>query len=330
MKKFVFGPVNSRRLGISLGIDIVPKKVCNLNCIYCEVGPTTSKIKNRAYYTSWEDIKEEFISALKEFTFDVVTITGSGEPTLNLHIANIVHEIKKITDKPLVLLTNSLLFTSPEVRNEVQEFNIIVPSLDAALPKDFLKIDRPVYPVEPADIIHGLSLLRKEFLGQIWLEVLLCKNINDSPEAIQALHKAINKIKPDKIQLHTVNRPPITAIEEGHILLDLALNNEDLQKVKVDLNVNFEVEVIRPHPQLPLKSDNATQPINGKGQNAQIFEHTQERILEHLKRRPASINDLTIGLNIDKTLLLKHILALQKNNIIKPINYNNREMFTLI
>ncbi|MBF0280182.1 MAG: radical SAM protein [SAR324 cluster bacterium] len=282
MSKFVFGPVHSRRLGRSLGIDIVPRKCCNLNCIYCEVGPTTTKGLQRDYYVSWRELEEQFLEALHQRNPDVITITGMGEPTLNKHLKEIVIQIKLHTNKPLVLLSNSLLFTIPEVRNDVLGFSIISPSLDAVLEEDFQKIDRPLIAITPEQIVEGLISLRQEFKGKLWLEVLLCEGYNDSPPALEALQKAVGRINPDKIHLNTIGRPPLTAMKEKFADRVRPLTIEKLESIRRLLGPKAEIIASQP------KRETAEQ----------MIPHLQEQILEYLKRRPADQAEVACGLNV--------------------------------
>ncbi len=311
MSKFIFGPVNSRRLGRSLGIDIVPKKTCNLNCVYCEVGPTTTKGIARDFYVSWEELKPEFYEVLQKKEFDVVTITGMGEPTLNKNLPDIVQGIKELIDKPLVLLTNALLLTVPEVRREVLEFSIISPSLDAVLQEDFERIDRPVIPVTPQTIIDGLAALRKEFSGKIWLEVLLAQGYNHSPEAIAALQEAVKKIQPDKVHLNSVGRPPLTAMKEKFAESVQPLSMEQLEAIQQKLGDCAEI--------IASKRQTITQ--------KQKIDNLPENILQYLKRRPADQEEIAQGLNVRSQEIGDILTQLCQNNHIQKKIHEQKVVF---
>ena len=143
--KFLFGPVPSRRLGRSLGVDIIPAKICTLNCIYCEVGKTTSCITKRQRFYNPDDIISELkihYESLKN-GLDVITVTGAGEPTLCTDMGYIIDEIKKFSELPVAVLTNSTLFTDQSVQNELMNADIVVPSIDAATQEAFKKVCAP-------------------------------------------------------------------------------------------------------------------------------------------------------------------------------------------
>ncbi len=207
--KHLFGPVMSRRLGISLGVDLVPYKYCPLNCVYCEVQRTTHLVAKRENFFSVDEILCELDGFLDDKPhLDYITFSGAGEPTLNLDLGQIVKHIKgNYPDYKLALLTNGILFEDPGVRKEVRLCDIVLPSLDAASQMAFEKINRPQAGLNVDSMIAGLELFRREYQGKIWLEVFLIAGINDSETELAALAKAINFIKPDLVQLNSLDRP---------------------------------------------------------------------------------------------------------------------------
>ena len=206
----LFGPVPSRRLGRSLGVDLVPYKTCTYDCVYCELGPTTNKTTKRFSYLNTNHVCDQLKKRLiqLEGAVDFITLAGSGEPTLNLNIADLIQGIKAITTIPVAILTNSSLLTDKTMRNELKNADLIVPSLDAVSQDIFKKINLPDDGIISENIVDGLCSFRKEFKGQIWLEVLFCKGINDTPNELKLLKEAIDSINPDRIQINTVFRPP--------------------------------------------------------------------------------------------------------------------------
>jgi len=211
-RRHIYGPVPSRRLGFSLGVDIIPFKTCTLDCTYCQLGSTKKTVSRRG---SWfppgevlAQIKEAVESGPK---IDVITFSGSGEPTLNRDIGRIIRAIKKMTRIPVVVLTNGTLLTRKDVRRDLAAADIVVPSLDAVPGNLFRRVNRPDRALDPAKIIDGLVRFRREFRGELWLEVMLVKGVNDSPAHIEALGAAADRIRPDRIQLNTVVRPPAEA-----------------------------------------------------------------------------------------------------------------------
>ncbi|XCN74004.1 MAG: radical SAM protein [Candidatus Electrothrix aestuarii] len=209
----IFGPVNSRRLGRSLGVDLFQDKICTLNCIYCEVGATVHLTCKRAEYASTQDIKAEIdaycLDQERIAELDFITVTASGEPSLHAHFGEILTHLKKTTAKPIAVLTNGTTLTDPQVRQEMSLADVVIPSLDSALPTGFRKIDRPAACINLDQVIDGLVTFSHQYKGKIWLEILLAQGINDSNEEVEALRQAIQRMRLDRIQLNTVARPPL-------------------------------------------------------------------------------------------------------------------------
>lgn len=205
----LFGPVPSRRLGISLGIDLVPYKTCTLNCIYCECGGTTNLTLDRKEYVPLDEILAELDDYLKDGPeLDYITFSGSGEPTLHTGIKRIIAFLKKDYPKyKVAVLTNGTLLYDKKIREEFMGADLIIPSLDAASEEAFKKINRPHKNLLLDKIIDGMVELRKEFTGDIWLEIFIVPGLNDTIKELQLLKKAIERIKPDKIQINTLDRP---------------------------------------------------------------------------------------------------------------------------
>ncbi|MCI5114654.1 MAG: radical SAM protein [Candidatus Electrothrix sp. AX1] len=209
----IFGPVNSRRLGRSLGVDLFQNKICTLNCIYCEIGPTVLLTCDRAEYAPIQKIKEEIdaycLDQDRVEELDFITVTASGEPTLHVDFGQILAHLKKTVAKPIAVLTNGTTLISDQVRQEISQADVVIPSLDSALPKGFRKIDRPAACVELDQVIKGLISFSRSYTGKIWLEILFAQGINDTAQEVEALRQVVKKINLDRIQLNTVARPPL-------------------------------------------------------------------------------------------------------------------------
>ncbi len=209
MYKYLFGPVPSRRLGMSLGVDLVPHKVCSLDCVYCECGATTKLTLTRKEYILYDKVVSELTHYFSNNPDpDYITFSGSGEPTLNSRIGDVLKFIKlKKPNIPVAVLTNGSLLFQPEVRKELLLADLVMPSLDAAASKTFKKINRPENKLIISDYIQGLTEFSQEFKGKIWLETLIIPGYNDKKEDLILLKDALIKIKPDRIQLNTLDRP---------------------------------------------------------------------------------------------------------------------------
>ena len=198
---------------MSLGLSITPYKYCCLDCVYCQLKKTSKFTLERSEYVSFKAVLAELNQFLKSYCdckkIDYVTISGSGEPLLNSKIKDIITGIKQLTTIPVALITNSILLSDANVRSEILDLDLILPSLDAFTQDIFEKIDRPFSPkIRIEEIINGLIALRKEFKANIWLEIMLVKGINDELEYMRGFKEVISKINPDKIQLNVPARPP--------------------------------------------------------------------------------------------------------------------------
>ena len=211
MYKHVFGPVPSRRLGISLGVDLVVSKSCNLNCIFCECGATKKIQLERQRFKDMNEILNEIQSVLKDIKPDYITFSGSGEPTLSLDLGNISKAIKedlKYKGK-ICLITNSLLLANQEVIKELEYIDLIVPTLNTLKQDIFEKIVRPDYRTSVDEIKKGfINLNSSNYKGKIWIEIFILENINDSEENFIEIADFLNSenIRYDKIQLNTIDR----------------------------------------------------------------------------------------------------------------------------
>ncbi len=291
MFKYLFGPVPSRRLGMSLGVDLVPKKVCTLNCIYCEVGKTSTLTLDRSEYIEIEKVKEELIRYFKiNPDPDYITFSGSGEPTLNSRIGEILQFIKAYKPNiPVAVLTNGTLLYRKEVRKAILNADIVLPSLDAATEFSFRKINRPQKKLTLNNYIEGLVDFSKEFKGEIWLEIFILPGYNDNKNDLDALKKAIVKIKPDLIQLNTLDRPGTLANLRG-------ATREELQNILTYWNLD-NVEIIAKAPDR---------------KHLQSYRSDIESaIVETITRRPCTLEDLTKILGIHISEINKYLDVLE-------------------
>jgi wyosine [tRNA(Phe)-imidazoG37] synthetase (radical SAM superfamily) len=237
--KYIYGPIKSRRLGLSLGLSLSSEKICNLDCVYCQWGKTAKTVFARQEYAKIDEIIQELISWLaqnpkiaKELKF--VTISGLGEPTLHTQIGELVKRLREITKYNIAVITNSTLLGEPLVRKALLDVDLIVPSLDAVDEKIFQQVDRPHAKVELNKLIAGLIALRKEFSGKIWLEVMLIAGLNDDIKHIQKLKKIIQLINPDRIQLNS----PVRATTEKNAL---PVDKTKLEKIREILGDKAEI-----------------------------------------------------------------------------------------
>ena len=297
MYKYLFGPVPSRRLGMSLGVDLVPHKVCSLNCIYCECGPTTNLTLQRKEYIPYDVVVEELKNYMENNPApDYITFSGAGEPTLNSRIGDVLNFIKtNWPDIPVALLTNGSLFNHEQVRTQILKADLVLPSLDAASDATFHKIDRPFHKIKIENYIQGLIDFRKEYNGKIWLEILILPDINDSINDLLLLKEAILKINPDKVQLNTLDRP-------GTVNNLRPANKAELQQIVSFWDFN-NTEIIASVPER---------------KNMKSYrEDTETAILETISRRPCTLNDLSIILGIHINEINKYLGVLEDDGKIE-------------
>lgn len=233
--KHVYGPVLSRRLGRSLGVDILPFKTCSYDCVYCLLGRTKTHTMELAEYVSRDAVLDELERKLSEDRPDAISFAGSGEPTLNSALGEIIAGIKMMTDVPVVVFTNSSLLWKPEVRDNLAQADIISPSMDAVVAQTLQRVNRPCEGLDCETIYRGLQQFCHEFRGRIWLEILLAAGINDSQSDIDALTKAIQGLENlECVQLNTVVRPPA----EKYVG---AVSRERLEAIRAQLPGNVQI-----------------------------------------------------------------------------------------
>ncbi len=302
----VYGPVPSRRLGFSLGIDIIPFKTCAFDCIYCQLGPTTLKTINRKKYFPLKDIlfsiKKKLASGHR---IDTITLSGSGEPTLNSDIGKLIREIKKTTSIPVAVLTNSSLLNRKRVRKDLLAADLVVPSLDAATLEAFAKTNRPHSSLKLEEIIKGLEKFRQEFKGSIWLEIMLVKGVNDSSPHLRRLKKVIAKIKPEKIHLNTVVRPPAEKSARS-------LSLRELEKIKKFFGKNTEIIA---------EFDKKAQKLSS--------EDLEKAILSMIQRRPVTLSDISTSLGAHKNEVLKYLNFLIREGKIQSASHEGSKYYEL-
>lgn len=298
MYKHLFGPVPSRRLGMSLGVDLVPAKVCSYNCVYCECGRTTTPTARRDEYVPVDEVLAELGRFLEENPApDYITLSGSGEPTLNIRLGEVIDFIKsRSRDIPVAVLTNGSLLSDPQVRRELLPADLVLPSLDAASEATFRRMDRPVHAVRLADCIQGLVDFRGEFAGRIWVEVMILAGYNDNPEDLRLLREALVRIAPDRIQLNTLDRPGV--------LSDLrAVSPETLERIREDWGLEH-VEIIA---------------AVARRQGPAYRRDTEAAIRDTIARRPCTVEDLEGILGLHANEVNKYLGTLEADGRVEPV-----------
>lgn len=279
----VYGPVPSRRLGRSLGVDLVPRKTCTYDCIYCQLGSTTCRTLARKNYVPVAEVLEELAARLTEDPApDAIGLAGSGEPTLHRGLGELVRGIKALTRVPVAVITNGSLLWQPEVRASLQEADVVLPSLDAYDASSFQRINRPHEGLAFERMVEGLVDFSRDFRGEVWLELFLLAGVNDGNACMEGFRDLVRRIAPTRVQLNTVARPPAEAGLRGVSAARLA---------ELALCLPGRVEVIQ-------EGD----PGSGEGGDA-----GQGEVLGLLARRPCTLEGLARGLASSPLGVLKHL-----------------------
>lgn len=305
MYKHLFGPVPSRRLGMSLGIDLVPKKVCSLNCVYCEVGKTDKLTIKQDEYISEKEIKEELLDYFENNPDpDTFTFSGSGEPTLNSKIGHILSFLKEHRPNVNVaVLTNGTLLSDPALREAIVNADIVLPSLDAVSKLAFKRINRPFRDIDINEYIEGIIAFRKLQLEKskldgkrriMDLEIFILPGYNDSKEELDLFKKVIPKINPSSVQLNTLDRP-------GSVQHLVSATRGQLEDIVKYLDIKY-VSIISAAP-------NRKRIQSYKGD-------IEKAIVEMISRRPCTLDDLSISLGHHISEINKYLDVLENEEII--------------
>ncbi|BCV21682.1 radical SAM protein [Moorella sp. Hama-1] len=293
----VFGPVPSRRLGWSLGVDLVPFKTCSYDCIYCQLGRTTVHTIQRRDYVSVADVLQEVETKLKENPQpDYVTISGSGEPTLNAGLGRVIQGLKRLTSVPVAILTNGSLLYDQNIREDLAAADLVIPSLDAATIPAFEQINRPCSQLGLERIIEGLQDFANMFRGRLWIEVMLARGLNDKEEEITALTAVLKDLPVEKIQLNTVTRPPAEAFARP-------LEQEQMERIAARLGQRAEI------------IGHFAGKVYGHGSQQDI----EKEIVTLLSRRPCTLTEIASLTGLHKTEVTKYIGRLVDGGLIQPV-----------
>ncbi|PKP51224.1 MAG: radical SAM protein [Candidatus Altiarchaeales archaeon HGW-Altiarchaeales-3] len=313
--KHLFGPVPSRRLGISLGIDLIPYKTCTLDCIYCECRKTTNLTIDRKEYIPTGEILNELNEYLKNSPeLDYITFAGSGEPTLHSKIGEIINFIKQnYPQYKVAVLTNGTLFYEKELRDELKFADLIIPSLDAASDEVFKKINRPHENLNLSKIINGIAAFRKDFPGEIWIEVFIVPGINDTKNELQKIKKVIEKINPEKIQLNTLDRPGAESwvVPAGEEQIEKIASFLSYRKVRSTIkNIANDSEAYFLNAEIIAK-------FTSRKKIKSFKEDIEENIIKTLRRRPCTAEDISKLLGIHLNEVNKYVQALLESGKIR-------------
>ncbi len=296
--RYLFGPVPSRRLGRSLGIDLVPQKTCTFDCAYCECGRTTVLTLERREYVPTDRVIAEIDDCLaKAPDIDYVTFAGSGEPTLHSGIGDIISFIKdRYPRYRVAVLTNGALFVDPDVRAALMRADLVVPSLDAVSEDIFRDINRPSPGITAGQVVAGLVAFSREFPGTIWLEVFIVPGKNDTDEELLRLRDAVAVIAPDRVQVNTLDRP-------GTDIRVRRASPRTLERARTIIGGNAEVIGAA-------SCEPATAPE---------MRDVTDMLLATLRRRPCTVADLSRISGLRPAEVTKHLRILEEKGAVEPV-----------
>ncbi|MGC9454063.1 MAG: radical SAM protein [Phycisphaerae bacterium] len=299
--KHIFGPVPSRRLGRSLGVDLVPFKTCSYDCIYCQLGRTTNKTVERREWVPLDDVLAELKDKLSTNP-DYITLSGSGEPTLFSRLAELIDGIRSMTDIPIAVLTNGSLLWQPELRRQVAGADLIVPSLDAGSEVLLRAINRPHESISFDMMLEGLIQLRREYKGLYWLEVFLLAGHNAIDSEIDRISECVKLIAPDRVQLNTATRPTAE---------DYAVMVERGRMAEAAARFTPSAEVIADYRGV---------------HKTREFRAGQDGVLEMVRRRPCSLDDIADGLGMHRNEAVKYVEELDATGRLEK-RYSGGKLF---
>ena len=288
---YVFGPVPSRRLGRSLGVDVVPFKTCTYDCVYCQLGATTCRTTQPKEWVPLSAVVADLRAALDTCP-DYITLSGSGEPTLVSRTGELIERIKALTEIPVAVLTNGSLLWRPEVREQLLAADLVVPSLDAGDAETFQAVNRPHADISFEPMLDGLVRFRREYQGAYWLEVFLLAGQTDTDAAAARLAECVDRIQPDRVQLNTVTRP---TTEETCV----GVSPERMAEL---------AETFRPRAEVIADF----QAVHERAE----FTAGRDEVLALLRRRPCSVDDVAGGLGIHRNEAVKYLEELAARDLL--------------
>jgi len=289
---YVFGPVPSRRLGGSLGVDLVPFKTCTYDCIYCQLGRTTRKTTERQEWVPLDDVLAELKDKLA-LRPDYITLSGSGEPTLHSRLDELIDRVRVMTKVPIAVLTNGSLLWQDEVRRQIMDAHLVIPSLDAGGSDLFQSVNRPHRSLSFKQMLEGLITFRDQYNGEYWLEVFLLDGKTATDLEARMIAEAVERIKPDHVQLNTATRP---TAEKSAVMVDR-------QRME-NLATLFDppAEVIADYRGVHAQSD---------------FKAGRQNVLEMIQRRPCSLEDIAEGLGMHRNEVIKYVEELETSGLLE-------------
>jgi len=304
--KYIYGPVASRRLGLSLGVDIVPFKHCSFNCIYCQVGKTTHLDLTRQALVPIENVLKEITdNTSRNESIDYITFSGSGEPTLHSELGILIQRLRSKTSIPVAVLTNSSLIDRADVQRDLSHASVVAPTLCSTRDDTYMRIHRAHKSIKVSTIIEGLISFRKSYSGAIWLEIMMINGLNDTEEEIRSMKEVISRIQPDKVHLNTVVRPPLESSVSS-------VSPEMLERARNIIGDRAEIIVTQQKNPARLAHRNAV-----------------SRILDIIQRRPSTIEDIAAVSGIEPVELSGQLTRLIEQGKVRKHRHQDNVFYEI-
>lgn len=306
--KYVYGPVPSRRLGESLGVNPIPLKTCNYSCVYCQLGRTKNLTNTRKDFFSPQEILAEIREAIELYRdkMDFITFVGEGEPTLCKSLGWLIENTRKLANIPIAVITNGALMYREDVREELLLTNVVMPSLDATDQETFLKINRPHRELRIDEIVEGMAKFRAMYKGQIWVEVMLVKGLNDTEGILEGIQKSFSRIKPDRVYLNVPIRPPA----------------EPWVEIPDDEGLVRAQTILKGAIMMPLSEEGEF--------HIEAFKNYYDAILSIVRRHPMKREQIRETLKISEDELDRILKSLEEENKIRGIRYRGFTFYTQV
>lgn len=302
--RHLYGPVPSRRLGRSLGVDLIPFKTCSYDCVYCQLGRTTAKTIHRREWVPLAEVRAELDEVLRDPSgIDIITLAGAGEPTLHSGIGELILWLKGRTSLPVAVLTNGGMLWRSDVRDDLAPADLVVPSLDVGDPASFHYVNRPHRKITFEAMVAGLETFTHSFEGRLWLEVLLIDGVTGVDEEVAAIAALARRIGPEKVQLGTLTRPPA---------------EEDVQPVPRDELERFRLMFDPPAELIGV----ADVPADSRDRGLDV-----DDLLAMLQRRPCTVTDLSSALGVHDVALIKVLAELADEGEVRIVNVGTERYY---
>lgn len=304
--KYVFGPVPSRRLGLSVGVSPIPLKYCNYSCIYCQLGRTHNMLNQEKEFFPHEEIIKEVANYLQDDpNYDVITIVGEGEPTLYSPLGELISEIKRLTTKPIAVITNGSRLNESDIRRKLALADLVLPSLDAYDEDSFRKINRAFGKINFSSVYEGLRKFSQDYKGQLWLEIMLIPGVNDDEDSLYKFQHLLKDIDYDRLFINTPVRPPAEEwVKES--------SEEVMQKA------------------MEILGGIAINALASQGFGSEIIDD-YEAIISIIKRHPMNQHEIKSFLDSRSSLdFTKIIEKLKKDTRVEIIKYKNYETYRYV